>query len=316
MLKVNVENIFNMLGGLGLFLFGMSEMSKSLETFSGSFIEEIIKKFTTNKYIGVFVGFIITAFIQSSSATTVIVVGLVNAGIMALEQTVGVIMGANVGTTVTSLIIAINLLGLAPIIIFIGVMLLSFKNNFFKSIGSVLTGFGILFLGMNMMSKAAKPISQLPVVKEILMSFNNPLIGLLAGLVFTAIVQSSSVSIGILEALGLAGAISLWNASFIIYGQNIGTCITALIAAVGTGVTTKRTVAIHVLFNLVGAIIFTGITLLFPFLQFLEQLFPQNIMMQISAVHILFNLISTILLLPCSDKLVKLACRIVPEDKN
>ncbi len=313
---MNLENIFNMLGGLGLFLFGIGEMSKSLKMFSGSLIEDIIKKFTTNKYIGVLVGFIITALIQSSSATTVIVVGLVNAGMMALEQTVGVIMGANVGTTVTSLIIAINLLGLAPIIIFIGAILLSFKSNFLKSVGSVLTGFGILFLGMNMMSKAAKPISRLPVIKEILMSFENPFIGLLAGLVFTAIVQSSSVSIGILEALGLGGAISLWNASFIIYGQNIGTCVTALIAAVGAGVTTKRTVAIHVLFNLVGAAIFTGITLFFPFLPFLEQIFPQNIMIQISAVHILFNLISTVLLLPFSNLLIKLSCKIVPENKN
>ncbi len=310
-----VESIFNMLGGLGLFLFGMKEMTASLELFSGSFLEKWIKKFTRNKYMGAIIGFIVTVIIQSSSATTVIIVSLANAGIMSLSQTVGVIMGSNIGTTVTGLIIAINLFSLAPIIIFIGVVLLFFKNTFIKSVGSVFTGFGILFLGMSMMSQAVKPISQLPIVKEILTSLKNPLIGILIGIIFTAIVQSSSVSLGILEALGLAGAITIGNAAFVIYGQNIGTCVTALIAAIGAGKTAKRVIVIHVLFNLIGAILFAGITLFSPFLDVIERLFSQNIMMQISMIHILFNVVSTILLLPFSDLLIKLAYKIVPEAK-
>lgn len=310
-----LESIFNMLGGLGLFLFGMKEMNESLELFSGSFLERWIRKFTKNKYMGAIIGFIVTVIIQSSSATTIIVVSLVNAGIMSLYQAVGVIMGSNIGTTITGLIIAINLFSLAPIIIFIGVVLLFFKNTFIKSIGSVFTGFGILFLGMSMMSKAVKPISQLPIVKEILTSLSNPFIGLFIGIVFTAIVQSSSVSLGILEALGLAGAITIGNAAFVIYGQNIGTCITAFIASIGSGKDAKRVIAIHVLFNLIGAILFVGITLFSPFLSIIESLFSQNIMLQISMIHILFNVLSTILLLPFSELLIKLACKIVPEAK-
>ena len=247
---------------------------------------------------------------------TVIVVGMVEAGLMALNQAAAVIMGANIGTTVTSLIIAINLLSLAPLFIFGGVVFVFFKNKFLKTLGSILTGFGILFLGMNMMSSAAKPLSNLPIVKEFLISFNNPIIGVLFGVTFTAVVQSSSVSIGMLEALGLAGTISLKNAAFIIYGQNVGTCITALFAAFGTGKVAKRTVAIHFLFNIIGAVMFIGLTLFTPFLQLIEKIFSQNIMFQISSLHILFNVVSTIILLPFTDALIKLAYKIVPDKKN
>ena len=291
-----LENLFNMLGGLGLFLLGIREMTQSLEKVSDSFIKDTIDKFTKNKYMAAFIGVIITVIVQSSSAVTVIVVGMVEAGLMALNQAAAVIMGANIGTTVTSLIIAINLLSLAPLFI--------------------LTGFGILFLGMNMMSSAAKPLSNLPIVKEFLISFNNPIIGVLFGVTFTAVVQSSSVSIGMLEALGLAGTISLKNAAFIIYGQNVGTCITALFAAFGTGKVAKRTVAIHFLFNIIGAVMFIGLTLFTPFLQLIEKIFSQNIMFQISSLHILFNVVSTIILLPFTDALIKLAYKIVPDKKN
>lgn len=310
------QNLFDMLGGLGLFLFGMREMTESLELFSGAFVKEVIRKFTKNKYMGALVGFIVTAIIQSSSATTVIVVGMADAGLMALNQTVGIIMGSNIGSTVTGLIIAINLFSLAPIIIFLGVILLFFKSKILKSIGSVLTGLGILFLGMHMISASVKPISEMPIVKEILSSLSNPIIGLLTGLVFTAIVQSSSVSIGILEALGLAGAVSLKNAAFVIYGQNIGTCITALIASVGVGKTAKRTAMIHILFNVIGSAVFTLITLFLPFLPFIEKVIPENIMLQISSIHVLFNLLSTALLLPFSEVLINLTYRIIPGSKK
>lgn len=311
-----LENLFNMLGGLGLFLLGIREMTQSLEKVSDSFIKDTIDKFTKNKYMAAFIGVIITVIVQSSSAVTVIVVGMVEAGLMALNQAAAVIMGANIGTTVTSLIIAINLLSLAPLFIFWGVVFVFFKNKFLKTLGSILTGFGILFLGMNMMSSAAKPLSNLPIVKEFLISFNNPIIGVLFGVTFTAVVQSSSVSIGMLEALGLAGTISLRNAAFIIYGQNVGTCITALFAAFGTGKVAKRTVAIHFLFNIIGAVMFIGLTLFTPFLQLIEKIFSQNIMFQISSLHILFNVVSTIILLPFTDALIKLAYKIVPDKKN
>lgn len=308
-----LDNLFDMLGGLGLFLLGIKEMTQSLEKISNTFIKDIIDRFTKNKYMAMLIGLFVTMIVQSSSAVTVIVVGMVDAGLMALSRATAIIMGANIGTTVTSLIIAINLLGLAPIFIFLGVIFVFLKNKFLKTLGSILIGFGLLFLGMNMMSKAAKPLSNLPVINEFLRSFSNPLIGLLFGVTFTAIVQSSSVSIGMLEALGLAGAISLNNAAFIIYGQNIGTCVTALIASFGTGKSAKRTVVIHILFNCIGALLFVGLTLFSPLLSVIENAFEQNIMFQISALHILFNVISTLILLPLSDHLVKLAYRIVPE---
>lgn len=308
-----LENLFNMLGGLGLFLLGIREMTHSLEKISDSFIKDIIDKFTKNKYMAALIGVIITVIVQSSSAVTVIVVGMVEAGLMALNQAAAVVMGANIGTTITSLIIAINLLSLAPLFIFLGVIFVFSKNKFLKTSGSILTGFGILFLGMNMMSSAAKPLSNLPIIKEFLISFNNPIIGVLFGVTFTALIQSSSVSIGMLEALGLAGAISLKNAAFIIYGQNIGTCITALFAAFGAGKTAKRTVAIHFLFNIIGAVVFMMLTLFTPFLQLIENFFSQSIMIQISSLHILFNVVSTFILLPFTNTLIKLACRIVPD---
>lgn len=312
----SLENLFNMLGGLGLFLFGIKEMTASLEKFSASFIKNIIDKFTKNKYMAAFIGIIITVIVQSSSAVTVIVVGMVEAGMMALEQAAAVIMGANIGTTVTSLIIAINLLKLAPLFIFFGVIFVFLKRKGLKTLGSLLVGFGILFLGMNMMSGAVKPLSTLPFIKEFLISFNNPIIGVLFGITFTAIVQSSSVSIGMLEAMGLAGAISLKNAAFIIYGQNIGTCVTALFAAFGAGKIAKRTVVIHFLFNIIGAIFFVSLSLFTPFLELIGKFFSQNIMFQISFLHILFNVVSTIILLPIIDFLIKLSRKIVPDVKN
>ncbi len=308
-----LENLFDMLGGLGLFLLGIKEMTQSLEKISHTFIKDVIDRFTKNKYMAMLIGLFVTMIVQSSSAVTVIIVGMVDSGLMALSRAAAIIMGANIGTTVTSLIIAINLLGLAPIFIFLGVIFVFFENKFFKTLGSILTGFGLLFLGMNMMSRAAKPLSSLPVVREFLRSFSNPLIGLLFGVTFTAIVQSSSVSIGMLEALGLAGAISLRNAAFIIYGQNIGTCVTALIAAFGAGGNAKRTVAIHILFNSIGTLLFVALTLFTPLLSLIEAAFAQNIMFQISALHILFNVVSTLILLPASDYLVRLARRLVPD---
>lgn len=309
--NVILESLFNMLGGLGLFLFGAREMTQSFAGLSNSLFRGMISKVTCNKYMAAFMGFVITAIVQSSSAVTVIVIGMLDAGLMELAQAAAVIMGANVGTTVTPLIMAINLLGFAPLIIFGGVVLESLNRDVFKAVGSVLIGLGVLFLGMNMISTAARPISTLPVVREFLISLSNPFIGVLFGVSFTAVVQSSSVSMGLLEALSLAGAISFRNAAFVIYGQNIGTCVTALIASFETKKNAKRAVVIHFLFNLIGATIFTCLSLMTPFLRAFEVAFAQDIMLKISALHILFNVVSTAILLPFNDVLVKIACKVI-----
>ncbi len=308
-----LESLFNMLGGLGLFLFGVREMTQSFVGLSNSLFREMISKVACNKYMAAFVGFAVTAIVQSSSAVTVIIVGLLDAGLLELAQAAAIIMGANVGTTVTPLIMAINLLEFAPLIIFGGVVLEGLNGEAFKAVGSVLIGFGVLFLGMNMISSAARPISTLPVVREFLVSLSNPFIGVLFGVTFTAIMQSSSVSMGLLEALSLAGAISFRNAAFIIYGQNIGTCVTALIASFETRKNAKRAVVIHFLFNLIGAAIFTCLSLMTPFLRVFEAAFAQSVMFKISALHILFNVVSTAILLPFSEVLVKIACKVVSD---
>lgn len=308
-----LESLFNMLGGLGLFLFGVREMTQSFAGVSNSIFREMLSKVTCNKYMAAFVGVVTTAIVQSSSAVTVIVVGMLDAGLMELAQASAVIMGANVGTTVTPLIMAINLLGFAPLIIFGGVIFESLNRGAFKAAGGVLIGFGVLFLGMNMISSAVEPISTLPVVGEFLASLSNPFIGVLFGVTFTAVVQSSSVSMGLLEALSLAGAVSFRNAAFVIYGQNIGTCVTALIASFETKKNAKRAVVIHFLFNLIGATIFTCLSLMTPFLRDFEAAFAQNIMFKISALHILFNVVSTAILLPFNDALVKIACKVVSD---
>lgn len=305
--------IMGMLGGLGLLLFGMKLLGEGLELVAGPKMRGLIGKLTTNKYMGALLGLIVTAVIQSSSATTVMVVGFVNAGLMSLAQAVGVIMGANIGTTVTGLIIAFNLLSLAPIAIFIGVILSTFfKKDILRSIGQTVIGFGLLFLGLTIMSQSMKPLADMPEFTNILAAVSNPLTGILIGALFTAIVQSSSVSVGVLQAFANAGIITLPNAIYIIYGQNIGTCVTSLLSSIGTNKTAKRTAIVHLLFNVIGTVLFLFITLLLPFEEIIMQLFPNNVMMQISAVHITFNVVGTCIMLPLSNWLIKIACKIIP----
>ena len=308
-----VGTIVLLCGGLGLFLFGMKLMGDGLELTAGARLRNLIEKLTTNKYMGALVGLIVTAVIQSSSATTVMVVGFVNAGLMNLAQAVGVIMGANVGTTATGLIIAINLTSIAPIAVFLGVCLMSFsKKNNRKHVGQIIAGFGILFMGMDTMKESMAPLAEAQVFKDMITSFSNPLLGVLVGLAFTAIIQSSSASLGVLQALGFAGAITLPSAVFVIYGQNIGTCVTALLSAIGTSKTAKRTAIVHLLFNVIGAIFFIIITLITPFTTWIEQLIPGNVVLQISVVHIIFNIVATAILLPLSNLLIKIAYYVVP----
>ena len=305
--------LMQLAGGLGLFLFGMKLMGDGLEMAAGSKLRGMIERLTKNKYMGALVGLVVTAVIQSSSATTVMVVGFVNAGLMNLAQAVGVIMGANIGTTVTGVMIAINLTAIAPIAVLIGVVMRSFiKRNSVKHIGQIIAGFGILFMGMKMMSTAMEPLSESEVFTSLMTSFSNPLLGVLVGLVFTAIIQSSSASVGVLQALGAAGAITLPSAIYVIYGQNIGTCVTALISSVGTSKTARRTAVVHLMFNVFGAILFIVISMLFPFAELVQRIAPGSVMAQISIVHVIFNIVCTAIMLPLSSLLVKVACKVIP----
>ena len=314
---MSISNFMMLLGGLGLFLYGMKLMGEALELAAGSRIKEMAERLTTNKYMGALLGFGVTAVIQSSSATTVMVVGFVNAGIMNLTQAVGIIMGANVGTTVTGLITAINFMAIAPVAVFAGVAMIMFaKKNNTKHVGQIIAGFGILFLGMSTMSTAMKPLGESRVFSDIITNFQNPIIGLLAGLTFTAIIQSSSATVGVLQSLALSGVIDLRSAIFVIYGLNIGTCVTALLSSIGTNRTAKRTAVVHLLFNCIGAFLFTGITILTPFAELIMRLSPQNVLLQIFLVHIVFNVVTTAILLPMSNLLIRMACRIVQGEDN
>ena len=309
--------ILGLLGGLALFLYGMNMMSTNLEAVAGNRMKKLIDRLTTNRFLGVFVGFLITAVIQSSSATTVMVVGFVNAKLMELKQAVWVIMGANIGTTVTGLLIAVDIGAIAPIIAFIGViMVVFFKNRIVKNIGSIIAGLGILFLGMEMMGSAMEPLREYDAFVNLMTQFSNPLLGILAGAVFTAIIQSSSASVGILQALANSGAIGLDSAVYVLFGQNIGTCITAVLAAIGANRNAKRTTVVHLMFNVIGTIVFTVICLVTPFTDFMVGLFPSNPSAQIAVTHTTFNVTTTILLLPFGTLMARFATFILPDKKN
>lgn len=310
---MQIAEVMMLLGGLGLFLYGMKLMGDGLEMAAGSRLKKIVEKLTRNKYMGALVGMIVTMIIQSSSSTTVMVVGFVNAGLMTLAQATGVIMGANIGTTVTGLLIAIKLNDLAPIAIFIGVVMIMFiKKTSYKHVGQIIAGFGILFMGMTNMGDALAPLSESQFFKDLMSTFSNPLLGVLIGLVFTAIIQSSSASVGVLMALAAQGVVPIESAVFVIFGQNIGTCVTAVLSCIGTNRTAKRTATVHLLFNIIGATLFICISLLTPFVSWVKMAVPGNILMQISIVHITFNVVTTALLLPLSEYLVKLACLVIP----
>ena len=310
-------NIATLLSGLGLLLYGIKILGEGLELAAGAKLKVLLEKMTSNRFAAVLVGFVITTLIQSSSTTTVMVVGFVNTGIMNLTQAIGVIMGANIGTTTTSILVSLDIGKYAPIAIGIGVFLsMLTKKTTKKHIGLAITGFGMLFLGMTLMKDAMEPLASSPVFSEWLMNANNPFMAILIGTVITAVIQSSAASIGILQALASQGLIPLHFAVYVIYGQNIGTCITALISSIGTKKNSKRTAVMHVLFNVFGTVIFIILTKLLPFTDWIESL-TDNTMMQLSLVHIIFNVVSTLIMFPFADKvLVKLACLIVPDKKD
>ena len=313
---MNVANILSMAGGLGLFLFGIRTMGDGLENAAGAKLKRMLEVLTGNRFLAVLVGFVVTAIIQSSTATTVMVVGFVNAGMMSLAQAVGVIMGANIGTTVTSLLIALNFSSVAAAAVLVGVILmLASKKTVVKNLGAIFTGFGLLFLGIDMMSDSMAPLRESAGFMNFIVTVSEsplrPLFGIILGIVMTAVLQSSSASVGVLQTLAMQGLVPLKFSVFVLFGQNIGTCLTALFSTVGAKKNSKRAAVIHLLFNLIGTGIFILIALLAPYVEWIEKLSPDP-MAQIAISHIVFNIVSTVVMFPFAKVLVKLSFLLVP----
>ena len=311
---MSVSGLLSLLGGLALFLYGMQMMSSGLEAAAGSKMKLILERLTANRFLGVLVGAGITALIQSSSATTVMVVGFVNSGMMTLNQAVWIIMGANIGTTITGQLIALDVGALAPLFAFIGVAMVVFvKMPRAHHIGQIMAGLGVLFIGMEMMSSSMMPLRDSQAFVDLMTRFSNPLLGIAVGALFTALIQSSSASVGILQALATSGAISFSSSVFILFGQNIGTCITAVLASIGTSRSAKRATIIHLMFNIIGTVLFTILCILFPLADLVASFTPDAPAAQIANMHTIFNIVTTLLLLPLGNQLASLAVRILPE---
>ncbi|PBI20987.1 sodium-dependent phosphate transporter [Clostridioides difficile] len=306
--------IISLMGGLGLFLYGMNLMGEGLQKSAGTKLKKIIKLLTSNLFMGVLVGTGVTAVIQSSSATTVMVVGFVNAGIMTLKQAIGVIMGANIGTTVTAQLVSFDLTGMAPIALGVGIILYLFGNNpRIKNIAEILIGFGILFTGMDFMKMAVEPLRDYQGFTDLLVTFGRyPILGLLLGFGITAIIQSSSASMGMLVALAAEGLVPLSAALPILYGQNIGTCVTSLLSSIGANKNARRAAMMHLIFNVLGTVIFL-IFLNKPIVSMVTSWDPSNVARQIANTHTLFNIISVLILLPFTNFIIKLAIKLVPD---
>ena len=303
--------IVNLFAGLAIFLYGMNVMSDALQKAAGNRMKNLLEILTRNRVLAVLVGTVITAIIQSSSATTVMVVGLVNAGIMKLSQAVGVIMGANIGTTMTAQLIAFKFNDIVPFALIIGAILILFgKKKTHKQLGELVLGFGLLFMGMNYMSDAMKPLREVPEFTQFMVDLqHNPILGVFAGFLLTAIVQSSSATIGILQALASQGLVPIEAALPILFGDNIGTCITAILASIGTNLTAKRAALIHLTFNVIGTIVF--LIILGPVTEIIKLLSLDPVR-QIANAHTLFNVTNTIVQLPFAAILVTFVTKALP----
>lgn len=314
---MTLEHVFALLGGLGLFLYGMHMMSNGLENAAGDRMKAILEKLTSNRILGVLVGALITAIIQSSSATTVMVVGFVNSNLMTLQQAVWIIMGANIGTTITGQLVALNVGELAPLVTIIGVVMVTFlKNKKINALGEVLAGLGVLFIGMGMMGDAMNPLRSEPWFVDAMTTISNPFLAVLLGAGFTALIQSSSASVGILQTLANSGLIGLHSSIYIIFGQNIGTCITAVLAALSASRNAKRTTIIHLSFNIIGTIIFMVAIQFIPFVDWMVA-FTDNPAAQIANTHTIFNITTSLLLIPFGTQLAKFAEIVLPiNDKD
>ena len=317
--------IIPFVGGLGMFIYGMQIMAQGLENAAGSKMKALLEALTRNKLMGVMLGALITAVIQSSSATTVMVVGFVNAGIMNLSQAMGVIMGANIGTTVTSWLFSsvewakfLSPSNLAPIAIMAGVIvMLTGSRRSTKDLSSIIIGFGILFVGISTMSSAVSPLQESEAFRSLFVTLgHNPFLGIIAGAVVTAVIQSSSASVGILQSLAAAGLVPFNAAVYIIMGQNIGTCVTAIMSSIGAKKNAKTAAIMHLLFNIIGTIIFSVLAIVLFKVVFVEAGDGVITQTQISTVHTIFNVGTTILLFPFSDLIIKLARKLEKEDEN
>lgn len=319
---MTIVNILSLIGGLGLFLFGMRAMGEGLEKAAGDRMQKIIESLTSNLFKGVLVGTVVTGIIQSSSATTVMVIGFINAGVMSLRQAVGVIMGANIGTTVTAQILRLAGIQsnawylamfkpeyLAPVAVIIGVFMLMFaKRKRNRSVGEILAGLGVLFIGMQTMSDALAPLETMPEIQQAFVVMGqNPILGVLTGTIVTALIQSSSASIGILQAVAATGIVPFSSAVPIIMGQNIGTCVTALLSSIGATKNAKRAAVIHLSFNIIGTIVFMVVIYAVQLLYGFPNWDAPISMGGIANFHTIFNILNTLILLPFSDMLVKLA---------
>ncbi|MEA4972876.1 MAG: Na/Pi cotransporter family protein [Candidatus Metalachnospira sp.] len=327
---MNIFGLFNLVGGLALFLYGMHIMGQALEKVSGGKLERILESLTKNRLMAVLLGTAVTGIIQSSSATTVMVVGFVNSGIMKLNQAIGIIMGANIGTTVTAWLLSLVSIegtsfvmtmlkpsSFSPILAIIGVVMILFsKKEKKKIIGEIMIGFAILMFGMETMSSAVKPLADVPEFTNILVKFSNPILGILVGAGVTAIIQSSSASVGILQALCVTGVVSFRSAIPIIMGQNIGTCVTAIISSIGAARDAKRAAAVHLYFNLIGTIIFT--TAFYSLNYILHFGFMDNVIAPagIAVIHTTFNIVTTAILFPFGNQLEKLAILTIKDKKT
>lgn len=320
-----VSIILPFIGGLGMFIYGMQIMAQGLENAAGSKMKSLLEVLTKNKFFGVLLGAFITAVIQSSSATTVMVVGFVNAGIMNLTQAMGVIMGANIGTTVTGWLVssvewakALSPANIAPVVVMIGVIvMLTGKRRSTKDISSIIVGFGILFIGITTMSDAVEPLQQSEAFCNLFVTLgHSPFLGIVAGALVTAVIQSSSASVGILQSLAAAGLVPFNAAVYIIMGQNIGTCVTAIMSSIGAKKTAKTAAVMHLLFNIIGTIIFSVVAIVF--FKVINPGFGEGLITQteISTVHTIFNIGTTILLFPVSDWIIKLAKKLEREDSD
>ena len=327
---MDIFDLLTLFGGLCLFLYGMNVMGQSLERSAGSKLELMLGKLTTNKFAGLLTGLGVTAVIQSSSATTVMVVGFVNSGLMSLKQAIHVIMGANIGTTVTAWILSLggisegNLFlkllkptSFTPVLAVIGIILYMFaKSARKKDIGTIFLGFAVLMFGMDIMTDSVAGLADVPEFRQLFLLFKNPILGVLVGALLTAVIQSSSASVGILQALAVTGQVSYGAAIPIIMGQNIGTCITALLSSFGTNKNAKRAALVHLSFNIIGSVVWLTVFCIIKAI-FSPVLFDEAASLSgIATAHSLFNLACTLLLLPMSSLLEKLAHKLVPDDKT
>ena len=327
---MDIFNVLSLIGGLCLFLYGMNVMGQALERRAGSSLRSILSKLTTNQWAGLLTGLGVTAVIQSSSATTVMVVGFVNSGLMSLKQSINVIMGANIGTTVTAWILSLSgiegdslliqllkPMSFTPILALVGIILYMFtKNDKKQDTGTILLGFAVLMFGMDIMSDSVSGLADVPEFRNLFLLFRNPVLGVLAGAVLTAVIQSSSASVGILQALSATGQVTLGAAIPIIMGQNIGTCITAILSSFGTNKNARRAAVVHLMFNVIGTAIWLAV---FSLVQAVLQPAILDVSaneMSIAVAHSAFNIACTLLLLPQTGLLEKLAYKLVPEGKK